>query len=391
MRILRLGVTLCLAGLFFLPWAPGLAWADESATHQDWDLGYKNARRLSEAGSSEEALRAWNRLLADFPGAPDALLGRGISLLKAGDPQAAAGDFERILATHPGYVDAWVLLGDSRSELGQFSAAEQAYAEAARRDPLYPGIDGRIDAARTAAGVQVLGPETVGVRDWRWRAGAGVEYSTFSGRRDHWLRHAATLERRTPGATVLGTVARVRKFGLVDHQLGTELWLPRRLWTLHANLAVSPNADIVPRWDGTLELMRTLPEGWEASLGARHLRYPGNRIDIVMAGIARYLREWYMGAQLGRSSGSAGGTGFLNARVRRYTTDEAFVELSLGAAREEIQIAAGNFVARDNLSAGLRWRMPIGPAGHITLGLTATDEANGPTGWHSGLEYQRTW
>ncbi len=356
----------------------------------DWDSGYAHAQELSRAGNHQAGLEAWNRLLAQYPDQPDALLGRGLVLLWLQEPASAAADFSQVVASHPGYREAWLFLGDARQRMHQEEAALAAWRRAQQLNPADPAAAGRI-ASLEARRIPSDKIATITPASPRMRLGVQAAHTWFDKTRDDWSEQHVTLTRQFEETTGIATARRTRRFGVTDYSVGAALWGQLRNWALHSDLLWTPSPDIAPRWDGTLEATRSLSGGWELGGGMRHLHYPDNRIDMIQTHAGHSGTDWYARATLGRSSGSIAGSGYLNLLYRQYLPAGRFLEATGGFAREEVQTRPGTFDGRINRTLGLRLHTPVMAHTALSTGLEYSREERGPEGLRLHAEYLVRW
>jgi len=169
-----------------------------------------------------------------------------------------------------------------------------------------------------------------------------------------------TLDRGAIG----GETARVKRFGLADVALTADTYI--ETWSgAYANIRgrITPQADVLPRWDAYAELFQSLGAGWEASASAWHMNVPAANVSVFGAGVGRYAGAWYLRA-LGRLSRSAGSNvGSTSILVRRYLGDSReLVEVATGTGREVVVLGAGPVVAlRRTTSAHIRAQQFVTP------------------------------
>jgi arylsulfatase A-like enzyme/Flp pilus assembly protein TadD len=115
---------------------------------------------LSDAGRTEEALRAFARVLSRDPSNAIALQNSGIALLKRGDAAGALLRLDRALGIEDNLPRTWNAKGVAQSELGDTAAAIASWRRAAELDPrqydalfnigIVAGRRGEIGTARDA-------------------------------------------------------------------------------------------------------------------------------------------------------------------------------------------------------------------------------------------------
>jgi YaiO family outer membrane protein len=195
----------------------------------------------------------------------------------------------------------------------------------------------------------------------RWSGTGFVDYLNL---RDggHWLERGVQAEGRFPGTTLVLTTADVERFGRSDRVVRGSLY--RDLWTgAYGHLRVGLSGqELLPGFDWQAELTQSLGGGWGVVGAYRGMHFATERIDILTAGVHRYIGAWYLRgrASLVPRPRDMGGAAQLAAR-RLFA--EGHVELVLARGREVIATAPDRPVRVQSSWAGalLAERTLVGP------------------------------
>jgi tetratricopeptide (TPR) repeat protein len=90
---------------------------------------------LLERRKHVEAKTVFNRLIALYPGFPDALFGLGKTHQELHENEPAAAYLRQYLTARPAHWGAWISLGHCLLALGDFEAGYDCFRTAARGDP----------------------------------------------------------------------------------------------------------------------------------------------------------------------------------------------------------------------------------------------------------------
>jgi YaiO family outer membrane protein len=188
-----------------------------------------------------------------------------------------------------------------------------------------------------------------------WRASAGYGVESFASQRADWQAWQLRLERRFRGGSAALEAGDASRFAVWDQTAALDTY--HTLWARaygNVRVAVAPGARVLPRADVTAELYQGFAAGWEASAGWRLMSFPGQRVDIWDASLARYAGAWYLRARLTAvpQSGRLGGGLALEARRYLRTADD-YLDVSAGAGNEVVTlpppaapvVAASRFLA----------------------------------------------
>jgi YaiO family outer membrane protein len=294
----------------------------EQAEAPGFDQHYEQARALVKAGQLELALASYNTLLQRSPGNADVLLARGIVLGRLHRYDEAAADLAAATAAAPNYADAWRALGNIHFWNDQPAKAIEAYSRVVVLEP--NDAEARIARARACraagraadaradlAAARALGasvdieqekapeprrgqPEASAPEGYRWSASASNAW-TDPGRGPRW--NDQSLSVRHYGA--LGSLAfetlRARRFGEQDYAWALDAY--PRLWQgAYANIRYqhAPAQRLFPGHSGRAELYQSLGGGWEGSISDDVLAFPSSRVNIIGAGLGKYVGNWYL-------------------------------------------------------------------------------------------------
>ncbi len=169
----------------------------------------------------------------------------------------------------------------------------------------------------------------------RWVVGVSFGREVMEGRRPGWpdgSEQRGWVQGRGRGGAVGMELFRVVRFHQTD--AGVVLEGYRDLWRGgygHLRLRVTPQAEVLPRYDVRGEVFQGVGEGWEMAASGWRMELPGPNVTVLGVGVGRYLADWYVRAltHLGRLAGK--GTVSFSGRARRY----------LGASQEYWEVVAG--------------------------------------------------
>ncbi len=247
------------------------------------------------SGHPREALRVCEEGLALSPGNTTLWFRKARLLKAAGDPAAALAAAQRAVAADPGNAPARALLQDL-VELNQRDKLALSYT--------YDHFDRTFDPWRTVT--------------------------------------VAATHRFDLGSAIL-RVNHATRFGETGDQVEVDAY-PHLAEGTYAYLNAGYSGDaIFPRTRSGAELYHNFPRGIEASLGLRHLQFPGSGVTIYTGSLGKYWGSYLVTLRLNTTPGSAGNSNSGSLAVRRY-----FAE-----AEDYLTVTAGTGVSPDQPSATL--------------------------------------
>lgn len=342
------------------------------------------ARRLLDAGRTEEAIGAYTRLLSSSPRHPDWLLLRGIAHSRNQQWREAIDDLEAAAAVSPGYADVWSALGNVYRWNDRPAAAADAYARLASLRPNDPEPQslraralltaGDLAGARQAAAraralgaseevlapiesaltarMQANAPAASGHR-WALSAGAGHTSSGIGNANERSL----TLRHYTPAGSIAIEKLDIRRFGSQDSAYALDAY--PRLWEgAYANVRYQ-HAGSPVLYPGTAwraELYQGLGNGWEAAASHDELGFDSH-VKIKGVALARYWGNFYLRWRHQQvSSDTSSGNGD-RLTVRYYYEGDAdhYVEANLSSGRSDDYGGTLTATASRSDSRGLAW------------------------------------
>ncbi len=321
-----------------------------AASAEDPDALFRQALKLSAKETREEARALCRRALAIAPGYQEVRV--HLARLHAWDGQydAARAAIAEVLARQPDDVEAHEVLADVEWWAGRPAAALAACDAGLALRPRSVGLlfrkarllrsggdqAGALQAALAALEVDPDHQPSRRLRDdlkeleRRSRIGLAVTLDTFD--RSYspwWLVSVAATHRFDPG-TVIVRVNRAERFGDSGYQAELDAY-PRLRDGTYAYLNVGgSDAAVFPALRAGAELYQALPGGFEASLGARHLRFTGSTVTVWTGSLSLYRGDWLLTLRPSLTPGAAGSalSGSLQAR---YFLDEGDSFLSVTA------------------------------------------------------------
>jgi YaiO family outer membrane protein len=294
----------------------------QQAAAPSFDQQYEQARSQVKAGQLELALVSYTTLLQRSPGNADVLLARGIVFGRLHRYDEAGADLAAAIKAAPNYADAWRALGNIHSWNEQPAKAIPAYDRLIELEPndadariararayraAGRAADARVDlvAARslgasveidepTAPGLPRIQPEASAPAGYRWAASASNAW-TDPGRGARWNDQALGLRHYWERGSLAFETLRARRFGEQDYAWALDAYT--RLWQgAYANIRYqhAPAHRLFPGNSGRVELYQSLGSGWEASISDDVLAFPSSRVNIVGAGLGKYVGNWYL-------------------------------------------------------------------------------------------------
>jgi YaiO family outer membrane protein len=161
--------------------------------------------------------------------------------------------------------------------------------------------------------------------------GVEYEYVHFEGDLEPWRLASLWVQQGTALGPVIGRVNYADRFGEPGVQLEADAY-PRLGPSAYAylNAGYAPSG-FFPTWRFGAELYGNFPGGWEASAGARELRFDSSHVTLYTGSIGKYVGNYWLSlrpyAQSREGSPSASAT----LTGRRYFADaDQFVGASVG-------------------------------------------------------------
>ncbi len=334
-----------------------LAAQDRPATpaNADPDELFAQARRLAFSGQREEARSICVSILERVPDYHDVriLLGRLYSWDRQFD--RARQELKRVLDSSPGQVDARRALMDvelwSDHPEAALKAAEECPAgsrddeelvyKKARALKLLGNNAAAAEAARQVLRVNPANREArvllSDVEELMQRYKATVEYTQdrFDKDFDPWHLGSVSLSRRQAFGSVIGRVNFARRFDKTATQYEVDLY-PKFGRGIYAYLNGGySDSTVFPRIRAGAELYAPLPRGFEASFGARHLRFGSSGVTIYTGSLGLYAGNYWISLRPYVTPGSIGSSVSGSMTVRRYLDGaESYVGLRVGAGSE---------------------------------------------------------
>jgi len=96
---------------------------------------YRLANKHLEDGNLEEALAAFNEVIASYPEYKDAYMGRAITLMQMQEFDKARNDFDRAISLDENFATAYANRGILNDKTGRYQEALQDYRKAIALNP----------------------------------------------------------------------------------------------------------------------------------------------------------------------------------------------------------------------------------------------------------------
>jgi YaiO family outer membrane protein len=343
----------------FLSLAMLQALAEEEPPTQAAPELLAEVRALDKEGDRKGALRILSWHLEASPDDTDARTLYGTMLSWEGRYDEARAELGKVLAASPGHGDAirsaiHVELWSNHPE-----RALELSTEALQRDP--NAADLLVDRVRAllalnrpsaASGdltrLKLIDPASAEVAGLRRRADAAGRVWTVSGTYTFdvfstflpaFQEGVLAAKRSTPIGTVI--VRTYEAFRSSDNagQFELEVFPTIRKGTYaDVGAAFSVANAIYPQYRVQLDVYQTLPLGFEASLGYRHLQF-GSGVDMGVVTASKYFGNWLLTLRSFVVPDLSGSSISVYASVRRYLSDEvSFVgaRYGHGLAKDEL-------------------------------------------------------
>jgi YaiO family outer membrane protein len=335
------------------------------ATPTDSDARTLYGTFLSWDGQYDEARRQLGLVLHDIPGHSDATRASLHAELWADHPEQAENLATQALERDKDSTD--LLLDRARARLAQ-NDLTGSLADVDRVLQLEPN---NADAGKLRARVESVGRV--------WTIGGSYTYDTFSDHRTPWHEATVQAKRKTPMGAVILRVYEAWRFDSQSQQVELEAF-PRIRDGTYADVAVavSPDAELYPKYRLQADLYQSLPFGLEASIGYRHLQF-GSGVDMGVITLGKYLGDWYFTLRSFITPGVEGTSVSLSGSVRRYWLDGAAyvgVRYGHGLSKEELRSTQDILLLSSNTLAG---EMSIVVDDRWELGLKGSVSAEGRT------------
>lgn len=124
--------------------------------------------------------------------------------------------------------------------------------------------------------------------------GVDYTYTHLDGDLDPWHLASLSVGRRTSLGSVIGRVNYAERFGSSGVQIEADAYprvAPGAYGYLNAGYAPS---GVFPAWRFGGELFTTLGGGWEASAGARHLRFDSSQVTLYTGSVGKYVGNYWL-------------------------------------------------------------------------------------------------
>lgn len=375
---------LSLAGLAFAATGSALAQTADAppaatstpAAAGSYQQRFEAARALAQSGRRDEALLAYDALLADSPGNSDVLLGRGqLHAWMKHWPEAEA-DLRAAAVASPTYADVWTALGNMYLWSDRPQLAVEAYGKwielkpddadahvargrawraagdtaAARADfetAATLGADsGQVDGYLGSLTLRALNPDAVVPAGYLWSASLSVGHSEFTPARAGWSDETLSLRRHFSHGSLALEILGAQRFGGGDQAWALDGYVG--LWSrAYANLRFQngPSASLFPGHSWRVELFQGVGKGWELSASYDQLAFSSN-VDMYGVGVGRYFGNFYARARRLYIPGDNGHSTSDRLQLRYYWKGDGdnYLEGTIGRGRSEEAIigSAGN-------------------------------------------------
>jgi YaiO family outer membrane protein len=323
-----------------------------AARPDDLEVRESLARACQRAGRPEEALAAYDVLLAHDADNVDWLLGKGQALLALDRASESVPILDRGRTLAPAYEDVWRLQAAALEASGKFAWADELLSEAARAFP---------QSAWPAEKRRALAEERLLERGTRLTLDAS--YEDLSGGRDAWQGATVGIDRRLGDAShLLAGMHLEERFDRRDEQIfaGFADRLDEH-WSYAVSVDGAPDAEVLPEWSLALEAGRALGGGRSLGLRVRHASHTAVDVDSLTATLEQYMELLRVSYSLNtaKTSGIDDPSFGHTLRLARDYGRDSHVTLALGYGEESETVAPGVVQVTDVRSVslhGLHWR-----------------------------------
>lgn len=354
------------------------------------------ARQLAIDGQRDEAITAYDAMLAEHPGNVDVLLGRGRTHAWMKNWAEAERDLVAVTQSSPEYADAWSALGDmylwsdrpeqsvgaydrwvalrpddASAKLARGRAHRSAgHAEQARSDftaAAEAGAEPNVVASNIAAlDRRVQDPDRTVPEGYNWSARLSAGHTGFSPDRDgDWNNYDVSIRRHFDRGSLAGEFLTVQRFGKTDHAFAADAY--GDLWQrAYANFRFqySPDASLFPEYAWRAELFQGVGKGWELSASYDNLHFSSSDVDIYGVGVGKYVGNFYVrGRALYIPGGSGSGVRYRALGRYYYNGDaDSYVEINAGTGRSSENILRGSGLENGRVRGiGAAWSTYVTP------------------------------
>jgi YaiO family outer membrane protein len=232
-------------------------------------------------------------------------------------------------------------------------------------------------------------------RHWRGELGAGADFHSTDAR-STWTTARAGLGYRWARGGVNAELIRTDRFDQVDQTVGLEAYLPAgRRTALWLRAGVTPDAEVVPDLDLTVEATRAIAQGWEGSLRYRRMEYPTEAVNVFTGGAGLWRGQWYLrlqGSYVPRAEKTGFGVAFAARRYLDPRRIESTLDLFADVGREVVTLAPPQAPdLRLTTTIGGRWQRPLSRRAGLSFLLYRSTEEEAPDRIGTGLMGYLTW
>lgn len=200
-----------------------------------------------------------------------------------------------------------------------------------------------------------------------------------------WLRHEAD------STTWHAALGRVERFDLSDDYATAGGFLPlSATWKVDGELSVSPDHQVLPRYQATAGVEYDFPSAWNLQASFRHSSYSDATGNIVSAGVEHYFGDWRASYTLidGTTSGASGAAHVVNGDW--YYGDRSYVGGGFVTGQEVDRVSPTTLVKTDVRGFFVSGKHAFSPAWSVTYayGVTALQDFYTRRGVSIGLNYR---
>lgn len=312
---------------------------------------FLRARVLAWSGDRGESLEEFRLLMRNEPRNADYALAKARVLLWDQRPAEAAICLQLARILRPEFEDLW------RLELQALRASDGSLAEKREQALLIEARKRFPDASWAAADSS----STTSPRSHYLQVTAGLTREYLSNDLPDWSSALLQADYHFDARRmVYAGLRHTERFNSRDVELSLGVGVPTGdHWTASLEVAVSPDADVLPEVTASIRVARALAGGWGVGLAYRHASYTSTYADVASLSMERYWRAYRFAYRI--SSGKAEDaerTFSHELRSDYYYRDLSMVGLSLVNGQESESVGLGRLVTSDVVAVsiqGLHW------------------------------------
>ena len=180
-----------------------------------------------------------------------------------------------------------------------------------------------------------------------WETSLTYTFDAFSDGRADWHEGVLSGKRQFSWGSLFARYYLGSHFGEVANQFELEAYSSLRPGTyLDLSAAISPTATVYPGYRLAGDIYQSLPLGFEASIGYRHLQFSGTGVDMFVGSLSKYLWGQFVTLRSFVTPDVSGSSVSASLAVRHYFADDiAYVGIRYGYGLSKDEIYSVNDTA----------------------------------------------